>query len=186
MKHKLRLLIPLVLASLAVARTGGAQKSYALGIAGGASIPTGKFSDNQSTGYSGTLFIAVGVPELPIGVRFDGIYNRFSGKVVAQSGVGTARSPDVRVMGILGSLIYTFPGTTAKPYFIAGGGLYNTKAEISGAKAENDFGFHAGVGATFGIGGLATFLESRYHSISRNAAKGGNIQFVPITFGFMF
>jgi len=33
---------------------------------------------------------------------------------------------------------------------------------------------------------VAAFIESRYHSISRSAAKGGVFQFVPITVGFMF
>jgi len=164
-----------------------AQKSYAVGIAGGAAIPTGKFGDTQSTGYAVTGFIALGVPDLPIGVRFDGIYNKFSGRTISPVGGGASVvSPDVRIMGILGNLIYTFPGTTAKPYLIAGGGFYNSKANISGAKAENDFGFSAGFGATFGLGPLAALIEARYHGISRNEAEGGNIQFVPITLGFMF
>jgi len=57
---------------------------------------------------------------------------------------------------------------------------------VAGAKSQNDFGFNAGLGATFGVGPIAMFFESRYHSISRNAAKGGVIQFVPITLGLMF
>jgi hypothetical protein len=47
-------------------------------------------------------------------------------------------------------------------------------------------GFNAGLGVTFGIGPAAAFLESRYHTISRKDAKGGAIQFVPITVGLLF
>lgn len=164
--------------------TALAQKSYALGIGGGAAVPTGKFSDTQSAGYDGTAFIAIGVPELPIGARFDITYNKFPHKG-APSAPASPNS-DIRAMGLIGNLIYAFPGTTAKPYLVAGGGLYNTKADSAGAKSKNNFGYNAGVGVTFGLGALTTFLETRYHSISRKQEEGGNIQFVPITFGLMF
>lgn len=185
----LLLLLPalFVAAFLGLAPPTLAQKSYAVGISGGVAIPTGKFSDAQSTGYAVTGFIALGVPELPIGVRFDGIYNKFSGRTATPGGGGASvLSPDMRLMGILGNLIYTFPGTTAKPYLVTGGGVYNSKADLSGAKSENDFGFSAGFGATFGLGPLAGLIEARYHGISRDNAAGGTIHFVPITLGIMF
>ncbi|MDP9202862.1 MAG: porin family protein [Gemmatimonadota bacterium] len=159
------------------------QKTYALGVGGGVAIPVGKLSDTQKTGYNGIVALAIGVADLPIGVRFDGIYNNFSFRT---GPVGSSSSSDLRVMGALGNLVFAFSGTSAKPYVIVGGGLYNTKGDVPGEKSENDFGFNAGLGATFGVGPFATFLESRYHSISRNAAKGGVIQFVPITVGLMF
>jgi hypothetical protein len=176
----------LVVAFLSLAPGAKAQKSYAVGFAGGAAIPTGQFSDGQSTGYGGTAFIALGVPDLPFGVRFDGIYSDFSGRTVTPAGGVSTTNPRVRVMGLLGNLIYSFPGTSAKPYLVTGGGIYNTKADVADARSENDFGYNAGFGATFGVGRLAAFVEVRYHGISREAAKGGNIQFVPITLGIMF
>jgi hypothetical protein len=163
-----------------------AQKSYAVGIAGGAVIPTGKFGDSQSTGYAGTLFLALGVPDLPVGVRFDAIYTDFAGRTVAPDGGGSTTNPDVRVMGVIGNLIYSFPGTSAKPYIVTGGGIYNIKADAPGVRSRNDFGFSVGFGSTFGVGQLAAFLEARYHGISRDAEDGGNVQFVPITLGFVF
>jgi outer membrane protein with beta-barrel domain len=169
------------LLALTLVRPALGQKMLALGIGGGAVIPVGKLSDTQIAGYNAILGLAIGVSELPIGLRFDGIYNNFSHKNV--SGVSTY---DLRVIGALGNLIFAFPGTSAKPYIIVGGGLYNTKSSVPGAKSENKFGFNAGIGATFGVGPFATFLESRYHSISRNAADGGVMQFVPITVGLMF
>ena len=167
-------------------RTASAQKSYALGISGGVAIPTGIFADSASTGYGLNGFIALGVPDLPIGVRFDGVFNQFPGRTITPSGGAGFDTPDVRVMGFLGSLIYSFSGTTAKPYLITGGGIYNTKPDVAGAKSQNDFGFSAGFGATFGVSSLAGFIEARYHGISRDAANGGNVQFVPVTLGIMF
>jgi hypothetical protein len=173
-------------ASVSVARPGLAQKSYALGISGGVAIPTGVFADSTATGFGVTGFIALGVPDLPIGVRFDGVYNKFQGRDFPSVGGAGRRTPDMQVMGFLGSLIYSFSGTTAKPYLITGGGIYNTKADVAGAKSENDFGFTAGFGATFGVRSVAGFIEARYHGISRNEEDGGAIQFVPITLGIMF
>jgi hypothetical protein len=156
------------------------QRTYAVGLGGGAAIPVGKLSDSQRTGYNAIAALAIGVAELPLGVRFDAIYNNMRNKS------DITGSTDLRVMGVLGNLIFAFPGTNAKAYIIAGGGLYNSKADISGAKSQNDIGFNAGIGATFRFGPFASFLESRYHSISRKEDKGGVFQFVPITFGLLF
>lgn len=160
------------------------QKSYALGLGGGAAIPVGKLRDIQKTGYNAMITLAIGVSDLPIGVRFDGIYNNLSHNEATTSG-GTASS-DLRVAAVLANLVYAFAGTSAKAYILAGGGLYNSKADVAGAKSQNNFGVNAGLGVTFGFGPFATFLESRYHSVSRSESKGGVYQFVPITLGVMF
>jgi len=181
MNHHFRVIL-LAITLLPLSREALGQRTYALGVGGGAAIPVGKLSDSQNTGYNGIVALALGAPDLPIGVRIDGIYNTFGLRTVP---AGTSSS-DFRIIGGLFNLIFTFSGTNAKPYVIAGGGLYNTKSDAPGAKSKNDFGFNAGLGATFAIGPIATFLESRYHTISRNAANGGVVQFVPITVGLLF
>lgn len=168
--------------------TAVAQKTYALGLGGGATIPVGKLTDTQNTGYHGLVTLAIGVADLPLGVRFDGMYNTIRGNrdVVTAPGGGTTTNSDLRVTAALANLVFAFPGTTAKAYIIAGGGLYNSKADVAGAKAQNNFGFNAGLGSTFGMGPFAIFLEARYHTVSRSVAKGGVYQFVPITLGLLF
>ena len=173
----------LLLSSIAFSLPALGQKTYALGAGGGGAIPVGKLSDTQSTGYNGLVVLAIGVADLPIGVRFDGVYNKF---VYRTAPVGSPSASDLRVGAALGNLIFAFSGTNAKPYVVVGGGLYNTKGDIPGAKSQNSLGFNAGLGATFGLGPVAAFLESRYHTISRKDAKGGVIQFVPITVGLLF
>ena len=174
-----------VLTVLALARPSLAQRTIALAVGGGAAVPVGKLRDTNTTGYNAILGLAIGVAELPIGFRFDGIYNNFlHNKTVPPA--GSSASHDLRVIGGLGNLIYAFPGSIAKPYIIAGGGLYSTKSDTTGAKSDNIFGFNAGLGITFGLGPFVTFLESRYHSIPRKVSKGGAIHFVPITVGLMF
>lgn len=184
MKQLFRIVGLATLASIAISAQGSCQKAYAFGAGGGAVIPVGKLSDVQKTGYNGIAILAIGAADLPIGLRFDGIYNNLLHNNPQTSGGTTTY--DFRVVGALGNLIYAFPGTTVKPYIIVGGGLYNTKLDVAGAKSQNNLGFNAGLGATFGIGPFATFLESRYHTISRSVAKGGVVQFIPITVGLMF
>jgi hypothetical protein len=170
-------------AVLAFPDTALCQRSLALALGGGAAIPVGRLSDAQRTGYHGIAAVAMGVAGLPLGVRLDGIYDTFRSRAAP---VGGPSSPELRIIGALGNLIFAFPGTSAKPYLLVGGGLYNAKSDVPGAKSGNHFGFSAGFGATFGIGPLATFVESRYHTISRKADEGGVMQFVPITVGLMF
>ena len=183
MKRLVRTSVLLLLSFIAFSPPALGQKTYALGVGGGGAIPVGKLSDTQSTGYNGLVVLAIGVADLPIGVRFDGVYNKF---VYRTAPVGSPSASDLRVAAALGNLIFAFSGTSAKPYVLVGGGLYNTKGDIPGAKSQNSLGFNAGLGATFGLGPVAAFLESRYHTISRKDAKGGVIQFVPITVGLLF
>ncbi|MEA2762512.1 MAG: hypothetical protein QOD47_1796 [Gemmatimonadaceae bacterium] len=183
MKRLLYLLAISALATTMVSSRASGQKTYALGIGGGVAIPVGKISNTQSSGFNGLVALALGVADLPIGVRFDGMYNSFSRKTITSPPTSTY---GFRVAGILGNLIYAFPGTTAKSYVVAGGGLYNTKFDNAGSKAENHWGLNGGAGITFAVGPLASFLEARYHFISREPTKGGVIHFVPVTLGVMF
>jgi len=186
MKRILTIIAVSVLASPFLSTQVAGQKTYALGIGGGAAIPVGKLSDTQVTGFNGIIALALGAPDLPIGVRFDGIYNNFSRKNVTSSQAGATNTYSFRVAGILTNAVFAFPGTSVKSYIVAGGGWYNTKFDVAGSKSENHLGLNAGAGLTFGLGPIASFIESRYHFISREPAKGGVIHFVPITFGLMF
>lgn len=177
-----RILIPLLAFNVLIPAAASAQKSYAIGIAGGASIPVGKLGDVEKTGYSALLSLALGSPDLPIGIRLDGIYNNLT-QATPPTGAPVG---DLRVAGALFNLVYAFPGTYAKPYVLAGAGWYGSKADTTGAKTQNNVGFNGGLGITFGFGPAVAFLEARYHSVSRTVAKGGVFQFVPITFGLMF
>jgi hypothetical protein len=171
-----------------VASTGVAQKTYAIGFGGGVSIPVGKLGDTQSTGYNALATLAIGVADLPLGVRFDIIFNNIpANNLVTPSGGSTsAPKSDLRVAGGLANLVFAFPGTSSKAYILAGAGYYKSKPDISGAKTQNNFGFNGGMGATFGSGPFAIFVEARYHSVSRSASKGGVYQFVPVTLGLLF
>ena len=162
--------------------TAIAQKTYALGVGGGAAIPVGNLGDVQKTGYNALAVLAIGVADLPVGVRFDVFYNNM---LKADVPAGST-SADLRVAAALANLVVAFPGTNTKAYLLAGGGLYNSKPGVSGSrKTQNNLGFNFGLGTTFGSGPFSLFVESRYHSVSRSPGKGV-YQFVPITLGLLF
>jgi hypothetical protein len=187
MKRLVTIIAVSVLASVFLSTRVAGQKTYALGIGGGVAIPVGKLSDTQINGFNGIIALALGAPDLPIGVRFDGIYNSFSRKdVTSPQGGAPSNTYSFRIAGLLANAVYAFPGTTMKSYIVAGGGAYNTKLDVASSKSENHLGLNAGAGFTFGLGPIASFIESRYHFISREPSKGGVIHFVPITFGLMF
>jgi len=179
----LRCSLSLILALAGLPGISQAQKSYAIALGGGAAIPVGKLSDNQKTGFNAMAAFAIGVSDLPFGFRIDAIYNNLSHTGTVSGGTTPS---DLRVQAAIANAIFAFPGTSAKAYVIAGAGIYNSKADVPGAKSESDWGFNGGFGATFGFGPFAMFMESRYHSISRSESKGGVYQFVPITLGVMF
>jgi hypothetical protein len=83
----------LFLGQFTTVSTAQAQKSYALGFGGGATVPVGRLSNNQKSGYNAMIALAIGVSDLPVGVRFDGVYNSLSHDKAAANGV------DLRVSG---------------------------------------------------------------------------------------
>lgn len=170
----------------AVSSPALSQKTYALGFGGGVAIPVGKLGDTQKNGYNALAALAIGVADLPLGLRFDGVYNNILRTNTSYTTGSSQVNASFRVTGAIANLIYAFPATNAKPYIIAGVGLYAAKRDTTNAKSQTNVGYNAGVGATFGFGPFAAFIESRYHSISRSATKGGVFQFVPITLGVMF
>jgi hypothetical protein len=184
----MRRFLSLCFVLLATPALASGQKTYAVGLGGGAAIPVAKLSNAQKTGYNGIVVLAIGAAELPVGIRFDAMYSNIlkTNDQVALQGGGTAISADLRITSALANLVFAFPGTSAKAYLIAGAGLYNSKPDVSGAKSQNNVGFNGGFGTTFGTGPFAMFIEARYHSVSRSTAKGGVYQFVPITLGLLF
>src|SRR6476646_6585673 len=131
MKRITQLLTIAFVGVIMVSAQAAAQKSYAVGIGAGAAIPVGKMSDTQKTGVNGLVSLALGVAELPIGVRIDGIYNKLP-RSEGTLPVGSSGTSSLRILGVLGNAVYAFSGTSVKTYLIAGGGLYNTRLDVAG------------------------------------------------------
>ncbi|HSJ76593.1 MAG TPA: hypothetical protein VK899_10495 [Gemmatimonadales bacterium] len=96
---------------------------FALG--GGASLPTGKFSELANIGWHATGSLNFGRHDSRLGLLIDGTYSEFGFDV---------EGFDVKQRWIYGTanLVYRFKRTGSEtsrfdPYVIGGGGVYNSK-----------------------------------------------------------
>lgn len=175
-----RIWIGLVVAGVSLA---GAQlsaqspKPLTVGIAGGAAIPLGDLADLYNTGYNGTVSLGLSSLGTPLGLRFEGMYN----KVLGRDDVGNP--PDARIVAGTANLVYGLPGVGIRPYLIGGAGYYGLKPDVDNIKSENKLGLNGGIGAMFPLSGFNTFVEARLHHVFTDVSS---TQFVPVTFGILF
>jgi hypothetical protein len=168
-----------VLALTAGAPAARAQSPIKLGIAGGAAMPVGNTADLTTTGYNGTVTLALNAPLLPVGLRFDGMFNELRG---ADEPLGS--QPNLSVSSVNANLTYTLlPLPIGRLYVIGGAGYYRTEFDDD-RETQGDVGFNGGAGIRFGSGGRQLFVEGRYHRA--NTGGNGTIEIVPITIGFLF
>ena len=176
------------LALATAAGAAGAQSStrpFSLGLSGGASFPTGDAGDGLNTGFIVAGHVGVQPSVSPVGLRFDVMYNRWDLDNVDANFRSLAGTANAMLM------FPTARGSTVRPYVSGGVGLYNTKlsSETTGggtftSDGETDFGLNAGAGLDFGLSGLSTFVEVRYHSVFTSGES--NLNFVPVVFGVRF
>lgn len=147
----------------------------------GAAVPVGSLGDNLANGGGGAdLGFRLGAglelraPLMPIGLRFDGAYDRMK---IEDTGLNWS------IWSVTGNAVVS--PMVSPLYFIGGIGFYSTNVTGSGASgsAETDFGFNAGAGLSLPLTGFSTFIEGRFHSIN---TPGDNINYVPIVFGIRF
>jgi hypothetical protein len=153
-------------------------KPVTLNIAGGAAIPVGDLSDGFNTGYNGTVGLGLSSIGTPLGIRFEGMYNKFSGR--DDLGVN---QPDARIIGGTANLEYSLPGVGIRPYLIGGAGYYGLKLDVPNAESTNKFGLNGGIGAVFPLSGFNAYAEARFHHVF---TENNSTQFIPIVFGLQF
>lgn len=181
-------LLSLTLVSNAQAQ---AQTMPHFGISAGASIPQSSFGDGVNTGYNVNALVNVGIPLSPLGFRAEAGWNHFDMS-------GSNASGSVRMVnGALNVVLVPSSVMTAKPYLIAGVGAYNVRSTIGNtggflggmfpnrSTSDTRLGFNGGIGFSFGLGPVGTFVEGRYVSV--NGKNGsGSLSFVPVSFGITF
>lgn len=164
------------IAFIVAASTTEAQRPLSLGIAGGASIPTGDFGKAAGTGWHAMATIGLGSIMLPQALRADLGYAVFpfenAGSLDGNQMVGS---------GTL-NLTYRLPMTNSpfSPYVIAGFGWYRMSCSGDfdcGSTIRS--GWNAGLGTKFVALGFHGFLESRFHSVN----AGTKARFIPVSVG---
>jgi len=153
------------------------SKPVSIGIAGGAAIPVGDFSDAYNTGFNGTIALGLSSFGSPIGLRLEGSYN----KLLGRDDLGV-NQPDSRVIDGTANVVYALPGVGIRPYVIGGAGIYSLQLDRPGAQSVNKFGINGGVGALFPLSGFNAYVEARFHNVFTDVSS---TQFVPGTFGIM-
>ena len=167
-----------------------AQTMPHFGISAGASIPQSSFGDGVNTGYNVNALVNVGIPLSPLGFRAEAGWNHFDLS-------GSNASGSVRMVnGALNVVLVPSSVMTAKPYLIAGVGMYNVKTSVDNSgglltgpfttqSSDTRLGFNGGLGFAFGLGPVGTFVEGRYVSV--NGKNGSSsLSFVPVSFGITF
>jgi Outer membrane protein beta-barrel domain len=155
-------------------------RPFQIGIAAGAALPMDELKDLTDLGFNVTGTIGFHPALIPVGIRVDVAYNSFGIK----DDVGI--DGNVHFTSVTGNLVWSIPSVAVSPYFIGGAGLYNAAIDIPGfdeGGSSNKFGFNIGGGIKMPLSGFDTFLEARYNQVQGN---GGNLKFIPITFGLMF
>lgn len=142
---------------------------------GGAALPVGDGSDGINTGFTIGAGLTFRPMLLPVGLRFDGDYNRFGAKVGDGNATIWALTANAEIAPAMSPI-----------YFIGGLGLYSSKVTAGGVavgETQSDLGFNGGAGFRLPLTGFNTFVEARYHSIG---TEGGRTNYIPIVFGVSF
>lgn len=156
------------------------QRSAVFGIGVGAVFPAGELSEAYEAGLhvdAHAEFPTLG--GLPFGLRAEGGFQRFSDS-----------DDSLRFLsGRLNAIVPFAVAPDARPYLVAGGGIYNVSGDFAhgdhthAGDAENLFGINVGIGVTYAIGGLNTFVEARFHNLFDD---GESMRFIPLTLGLRF
>jgi opacity protein-like surface antigen len=173
--------------------TSGSSSSrpFKLGGALGATIPLGDFSDGADLGFHLGGLVEYKPQSVPVSLRGEITYHRNGLKddFFDVPGIGNVDGT-FSMINVIGNAILPFgdAAATARPYAIAGIGLYRMKAsaEFGGldiSDTQTKFGINVGGGFTFNLSGFETFIEARFHSVF---TEESNTNFIPISFGFKF
>jgi hypothetical protein len=165
------------------------QRPVTLGLAGGVSLPQGRFGDGVDPGWHALATLSLGsqMHLHPLALRIDGACNQFA---FAGTGGGTVGGAPVdgsqRTISVTLNPTYRLPsaGWPLSPYLIGGAGAYNLGCTGDATcDATTRFGWNAGLGTKFAGLRLRGFLEARYHRV---ALKGGDVHYFPLTLGLTF
>jgi len=183
-------------AAFALVATSGAAAGMKTGqmvgsLAGGLQVPTGDYGDLAKTGFGGAVGMDYAVsPAVTLGGTIQ--YNRNGLSDDLKTALDFVFFPltadgHYTVMHYGANMKYFFtPESKTRPYFTAGGGIYNYKATIevagiSGSDSNSDAGINGGFGVMFDAGSKTHIgLQGLYHDIftQGNSTQYFNLQAV--------
>jgi hypothetical protein len=171
------LTIAVALGSAAPLRAQLIQRTegFRFGLGLGATLPMGDYGRLDKMGINILGVFETPLAHSPLYLRADGLYSS-----TAHDGT----SGNTSILGGTASALYHFsaPAAQARPYALAGLGIYNFDAGGTFG-SQTKIGIAVGGGVTFSLSGLNAFAEARYLSIQ---TSGSSATLVPLTVGLMF
>ena len=181
----------------------GSRRPISVAFGGGASVPIGTYKDALKAGWNGQGSLIFNFAGFPLALRADLNYNKFTFKKDLPF-TGTSSSPatttdDVtqQILGGLANVTIPINLGPVSPYITAGLAGYNIKTTLSnavaGAEDESDtkFAVNGGAGLSMRLLGASAFIEAKVNNVYTDKKFISNkelkaLQFVPVTFGFVF
>ena len=182
----------------------GSRRPVSVAFGGGASVPVGNYKDVLKAGWNGQGSLIFNLPGIPIALRADLNYNKFTfeNNVPFSTGGGggtVATTDDItqQILGGLANITIPFNMGPISPYVTAGLAGFNIKTKFGdafpGAEDESDtkFAVNGGAGLSMRLMGVSAFIEAKINNVYTDKKLISNkelkaLQFVPITFGFVF
>jgi hypothetical protein len=150
----------------------------------GATLPTGDIGDEGGAelGFRIGAGLELRAPLMPIGLRFDGAYDRM-GIEDFDLAYSIWNLTANAVVAPMASPLYFIGGIGFYSLDLTGDDLDEFEAFFGEVDAETEFGFNLGAGLSLPLTGFSTFVEARWHSIN---TEGSNTSYIPIVFGIRF
>jgi len=183
----------------------GSQRPITVAFGGGASVPVGSYKDALKAGWNGQGSVIFKFGGFPLALRTDVNYNKFTFKedlpYSPSGGTGgsitTTDEITQQILGGLANVTLPFHMGPVSPYITAGLAAFNIKTKLSDGVAgaedasNTEFAVNGGVGLSLRLLGASAFIEAKINNvytdekfISGKELKA--LQFVPVTFGFVF
>ncbi len=150
---------------------------FSWGVNAGAAVPANYLAKDHNTGVNAGITFAFGGVGQLLGIRVDGMFNRFGAKSDTTAG-------NARILGGTVNLVLGLLGDGDRVYLTGGVGGYGIRPGIKGQSGKNDFGLNGGIGLW--LPGVNGFIEARYHHFYRALENKRPAVFVPITVGILF
>lgn len=184
----------------------GSRRPVSVAIGGGASVPIGSYKDALKAGWNTQGSLIFNLPGFPLALRADLNYHKFTFKenlpLIPGGGTGgpitTTGDITQQILGGLANISIPLGlGGPITPYVTAGLAAFNIKTSfgdaVPGAEDESatKFAVDGGVGLSLRLFGASAFLEAKVANVYTDKGFISNkelksLQFVPVTFGFVF
>ena len=180
----------------------GSRRPVSVAFGGGASVPVGNYKDVLKAGWNGQGSLIFNLPGIPFALRADLNYNKFTfeNNLPFSTGGGTAATTDditQQIFGGLANITVPFNMGPISPYVTAGLAGFNIKTKLGdafpGAEDESDtkFAVNGGAGLSMRLMGVSAFIEAKINNVYTDKKLISNkemkdLQFIPVTFGFVF